>query len=50
MKEIKRMQIRLPADLHEWLRNTAFKDHTSMNKMIIESLEKTRESERKREK
>jgi len=43
MKNIKRMQVRLPEKLHTWIRENAFKCGISMNTVIIKSLEKTKE-------
>jgi len=47
MENIKRTQVRLPEKLHEWLRETAFRQHTSINKMIIKSLTEMKEKQEK---
>jgi len=47
MEEFKRMQARLPVELHEWLRNSAFKRGISMNQIIIKSLKEAKEKHEK---
>ena len=42
------MSIRLPRDLHEWLRQEAFETRVAMNAIIAEALSEYRASQRRK--
>lgn len=39
------MTVRLPVPLYEWLRRTAFEQHTSMSQLIIAAIKEKRDGQ-----
>ena len=50
MKNIKIFQFRMPEEIHDWLRTKSFNEKISMNKIILESIQKTKEKEQNQNK